>query len=150
MPSNLYGPGDNYHPEQQPCAAALIRRFLMKRRRRREGCHALGQRHPPREFLFVDDLAEARCSLPKNYSGEPHLNVGAGTDVTIAEGCGLIAKVVVLAGALEYDRTKPDGTPRKLMDVSKLAELGWRAKTSLEGRPPRNLCRFPARGGRNR
>ncbi len=122
--------------------------------RRSEGVRAKsvtlwGSGSPRREFLFVDDLAEGTLFAAEHYSGEAHLNVGTGTDVTIAELAGIIAQVVGFEGSLEYDRTKPDGTPRKLMDVSKLAELGWRAKTSLEDGIRLAYADFRAGGGRH-
>jgi GDP-L-fucose synthase len=150
MPSNLYGPGDNYHPEQSHVLPALIRRFHEAKEAGAKSVTLWGSGTPRREFLFVDDLAEATLFAAEHYSGEGHLNVGTGTDVTIAELAGLIAKVVGFEGALEYDRAKPDGTPRKLMDVTKLDALGWRAKTSLEEGIRLAYADFLAGGGRNR
>lgn len=149
MPSNLYGPGDNYHPENSHVLPALIRRFHEAKVNGARSVALWGSGMPRREFLFVDDLAEATLFAAEHYSAEGHLNVGTGTDVTIAELAGLIAKVVGFEGTLEYDRSKPDGTPRKLMDVSKLADLGWRAKTPLEAGIRLAYADFLAGGGRN-
>ncbi|MCU0819740.1 MAG: GDP-L-fucose synthase [Beijerinckiaceae bacterium] len=149
MPCNLYGPGDNYHPENSHVLPALIRRFHEAKATGAKAVTLWGSGKPRREFLFVDDLAEGTLFATEHYSGEPHLNVGAGTDVTIAEVAALIAKVVGFGGTLEYDRSKPDGTPRKLMDVSKLAELGWRAETPLEEGIRLAYDDFLSGGGRN-
>lgn len=132
MPTNLYGPGDNYHPEYSHVVAALIRRF--------HEAKASGVRHvvvwgtgtPRREFLYVDDLADACIHLMKTYSSEELVNIGTGQDITIAEFARLVAAVVGYTGEISYDASRPDGTPRKLLDVSRLAKLGWGATTPLE------------------
>lgn len=150
MPSNLYGPGDNYHPENSHVLPALIRRFHEAKEAGAKSVTLWGSGTPRREFLFVDDLAEGTLFATEHYSGEGHLNVGTGTDVTITELAGLIATVVGFEGAVDHDQSKPDGTPRKLMDVSKLAELGWHAKTSLQKGIRLAYADFLAGGGRNR
>jgi GDP-L-fucose synthase len=131
MPTNLYGPGDNYHPEHSHVPAALIRRMHEAKLAGARSVTVWGSGTPYREFLFVDDLADACVFLLKNYSDVGFLNVGTGTDVTIADFAREVAVVVGFEGELAFDRTRPDGTPRKLLDVSRLAALGWRAKTDL-------------------
>jgi len=131
MPTNLYGPGDNYHPEDSHVPAALIRRFHEAKVARAAKVTVWGTGTPRREFLAVDDLADACVFVMKHYSGEEFLNVGTGQDVTIAEFARLVAEVVGYTGELAFDTSRPDGTPQKLLDVSKLATLGWRAKTPL-------------------
>ncbi len=111
---------------------ALIAKIHAAKAQGRGEVDIWGSGRPKREFLFVDDLADALVHLMKHYSDEPHLNVGTGSDVTIAELAETIARVVGWQGRFRYDASKPDGTPRKLLDVSKLAALGWKAKTPLE------------------
>ncbi len=131
MPTNLYGPGDNYHPQNSHVLPALIRRFDEAREAGRAEVVAWGTGSPRREFLHVDDLAEA-CAFLLGLASPPDLiNVGIGTDVSIRELTELVAAVVGYRGKITWDATKPDGTPRKLMDVSRLTALGWRAKTAL-------------------
>ena len=132
MPTNLYGPGDNYHPEYSHVVAALIRRFHEAKVSGAGNVVVWGTGTPRREFLYVDDMADACIHLMKNYSGEELVNIGTGEDITIAEFARVVAATVGYTGALDFDTTKPDGTPRKLLDVSRLAALGWRARTSLE------------------
>jgi len=131
MPTNLYGPGDNYHPEHSHVPAALIQRLHQAKIADTPQVTIWGTGTPRREFLFVEDLADACTFVLKNYSGDGHLNVGTGEDVSIAEFAGLVADAIGYKGKFVYDKTRPDGTPRKLLDVSKLAALGWRAKTTL-------------------
>lgn len=131
MPTNLYGPGDNYHPEHSHVAAALIRRFHEAKLAKAAGVTVWGSGTPRREFLYVDDFADACIFVLKHYSGDRILNIGCGEDISIAELARLVAEIVGYAGGIEYDRSKPDGTPRKLVDVSKLTGLGWTAKTGL-------------------
>jgi len=131
MPTNLYGPGDNYHPENSHVAAALIRRFHEARQSGLASVSVWGTGVPRREFLFVDDLADACVFVLQNYSGEEHLNVGTGKDVTIAEFARPVSDVVGYRGDITFDTSRPDGTSRKLLDLSKLAALGWSARTSL-------------------
>lgn len=132
MPTNLYGPGDNFHPENSHVPAALLARFHAAKVARAPEVVVWGTGTPRREFLFVDDLADACVHLMKVYSGESQVNVGTGDDITIAEFAHLIAKVVGYEGRIAFDTSRPDGTPRKLLDVSRLAALGWRAPTALE------------------
>jgi GDP-L-fucose synthase len=132
MPTNLYGPGDNFHPENSHVPAALLARFHAAKMAKAPEVAVWGTGTPQREFLFVDDLADACVHLMKVYSGESHVNVGTGTDITIAEFARIVAKVVGYEGRIVFDPSRPDGTPRKLLDVSRLAALGWRAPTDLE------------------
>jgi GDP-L-fucose synthase len=131
MPTNLYGPGDNYHPEHSHVPAALIRRFHEAKVKALPEVVVWGTGRPRREFLAVDDLADACVFLMKNYSGEQALNVGTGSDVSIAEFAGLVAEVVGYRGTIAFDPARPDGAPQKLLDVSRLTALGWRARTVL-------------------
>lgn len=131
MPTNLYGPGDNYHPEYSHVVAALIRRF---HEAKVAGAHEVvvwGTGTPRREFLYVDDMADACVHLMKTYSSPDLVNIGCGEDITIAEFARVVAEVVGFDGAITFDTTKPDGTPRKLMDIGRLSQLGWRARTPL-------------------
>ncbi len=131
MPTNLYGPGDSYHPQNSHVLPALIRKFHEAKIEKRAEVVAWGTGTPRREFLHVDDLADA-CAFLLRLENPPDLiNVGTGTDVTIRELTETVAAVTGFPGRVTWDATKPDGTPRKLMDVSKLAALGWRAKTVL-------------------
>jgi GDP-L-fucose synthase len=132
MPTNLYGPGDNYHPEHSHVVAALIRRFHEAKTSGAPDVVVWGTGTPRREFLYVEDLADACIHLMKNYSGKELINIGTGEDITIAEFARVVAEVVGYTGAISFDPTRPDGTPRKLLDVSRLAKLGWRARTSLK------------------
>jgi GDP-L-fucose synthase len=132
MPTNLYGPGDNYHPEHSHVVAALIRRFHEAKVSGLSNVVVWGTGSPRREFLYVDDLADACIHLMKIYSSGELVNIGTGQDITIAEFAHLVATVVGYSGAIGFDPSRPDGTPRKLLDVSRLARLGWRARTSLE------------------
>jgi GDP-L-fucose synthase len=131
MPTNLYGPGDNYHPQNSHVLPALIRRFHEARLAGKPEVVAWGTGTPRREFLHVDDLADASAFLLKQENPPDWLNVGTGTDVTIKELTETVADVTGYKGKILWDTTKPDGTPRKLMDVSRLAKLGWRARISL-------------------
>jgi GDP-L-fucose synthase len=132
MPTNLYGPGDNYHPEYSHVVAALIRRFHEAKVSGAPDVAVWGTGTPRREFLYVDDLADACVHLMKTYSSEELVNIGTGEDITIAEFARVVAKVVGYTGSISFDPSRPDGTPRKLLDVGRLAKLGWRARTSLE------------------
>jgi GDP-L-fucose synthase len=132
MPTNLYGPGDNYHVEYSHVVAALIRRFHEAKASGGTDVVVWGTGTPRREFLYVDDLADACVYLMRNYSSDELVNIGTGEDVTIAEFARMVAGVVGYTGAIGFDPSRPDGTPRKLLDVSRLAKLGWRARTSLE------------------
>ena len=132
MPTNLYGPGDNYHPEYSHVVAALIRRFHEAKISGASDVAVWGTGTPRREFLYVDDLADACVHLMKTYSSEELVNIGTGEDITIAEFARVVAKIVGYTGKISFDPSRPDGTPRKLLDVGRLAKLGWRARTSLE------------------
>ena len=132
MPTNLYGPGDNYHPEMSHVVAALIRRFHEAKVAGAKSVVVWGTGTPRREFLYVDDMADACVHLMKTYSGAEIVNIGTGEDITIAEFARVVAEVVGYSGEIGFDTSRPDGTPRKLLDVSRLARLGWRATTSLE------------------
>ena len=132
MPTNLYGQGDNYHPEYSHVVAALIRRFHEAKIAGISNVAVWGTGTPRREFLYVDDLADACIHLMKTYSSEELVNIGTGKDVTIAEFARVVAAAVGYKGNIGFDTSRPDGTPQKLLDVSRLAKLGWRARTSLE------------------
>lgn len=132
MPTNLYGSGDNYHPEYSHVVAALIRRFHEAKVSGAGEVVVWGTGTPRREFLYVDDLADACIHLMKTYSSDELVNIGTGEDITIAEFARVVAATVGYTGSISFDLSRPDGTPRKLLDVSRLAKLGWRARTSLE------------------
>jgi GDP-L-fucose synthase len=132
MPTNLYGRGDNYHPEYSHVVAALIRRFHEAKVAGASNVLVWGTGTPRREFLFVEDLADACIHLMKTYSGDELVNIGTGEDITIAEFARVVAATVGYAGNISFDPSRPDGTPRKLLDISRLAKLGWRARTSLQ------------------
>ncbi|MFY0680410.1 MAG: GDP-L-fucose synthase [Thalassovita sp.] len=140
MPTNLYGPGDNFHPQNSHVLPALIRRFHEAKETGQEVVTIWGSGKPMREFLFVDDMAEASLFVldldPAIYQRETqemlsHINVGSGKDVTIAELAQTVADVTGFQGRLAFDASKPDGTPRKLMDIGRLSNLGWRASVEL-------------------
>jgi GDP-L-fucose synthetase len=132
MPTNLYGPNDNYHPEHSHVLPALIRRFHEAKEAGASSVICWGDGSPLREFLYVDDLANLCVYLMNHYSGDETVNAGTGKEVTIKELTRLVAKVVGYRGQVEWDTTKPNGTPRKLLDVSKASRLGWQYKTELE------------------
>lgn len=132
MPTNLYGPYDNFHPENSHVLPALIRRFHEAKVSGAKEVVVWGTGSPLREFLHVDDLADGVVFLMDKYSGLVHVNVGSGKEVTIKELAELVKEVVGFEGELVWDTSKPDGTPRKLMDSSKLAELGWVPKIALK------------------
>ncbi|KAG7646695.1 NAD-dependent epimerase/dehydratase [Arabidopsis thaliana x Arabidopsis arenosa] len=132
MPTNLYGQNDNFHPENSHVLPALMRRFHEAKANNADEVVVWGSGSPLREFLHVDDLADACVFLMDQYSGFEHVNVGSGVEVTIKELAELVKEVVGFKGKLVWDTTKPDGTPRKLMDNSKLASLGWTPKISLK------------------
>ncbi|WP_063682697.1 GDP-L-fucose synthase [Bradyrhizobium stylosanthis] len=131
MPTNLYGPGDNYHPEMSHVVAALIRRFHEAKVSGAKNVVVWGTGTPRREFLYVDDMADACVHLMKTYSSPELVNIGTGEDIAIAEFARVVADIVGYSGEISFDTSRPDGTPRKLLDVSRLAKLGWRATTSL-------------------
>ena len=132
MPTNLYGPNDNYHPTHSHVLPALIRRFHEAKENGATEVVCWGDGTPMREFLYVDDLANLCVFLMNNYSGNETVNAGSGKEISIKELTTLVAKVVGYTGDIKWDRSKPNGTPRKLLDVSKSAALGWRYKTELE------------------
>ena len=132
MPTNLYGPGDNFSLQNSHVLPALIRKFHEARAGGAPAVTVWGTGTPRREFLHVDDLADAVVFLTERYDEAQWLNIGVGTDISIAELAALVARVVGYAGALQFDTTKPDGTPRKLLDVGRLKALGWSARTPLE------------------
>jgi GDP-L-fucose synthase len=150
MPTNLYGPGDNYHPEHSHVPAALIRRFHDAKVAGAPAATVWGSGMVRREFLHVEDLAEACVFVLKNYSGEGILNIGTGEDITIAEFAGMVAQAVGYQGELVFDRSKPDGAPRKLLDVSKLRALGWAHQIDLKTGLARTYADFLASGDRVR
>tara|TARA_B100000678_G_scaffold287844_1_gene295166 strand:+ start:2227 stop:3168 length:942 start_codon:yes stop_codon:yes gene_type:complete len=131
MPTNLYGPGDNYDLKSSHVLPALIRKAHEAKSSGEDSIKIWGTGTPLREFLHVDDMADACVFLLKSYSGEEHVNVGSGQEITIADLTTLVAEVVGFSGRIEKDGSKPDGTPRKLMDSSRLAEMGWTARTEL-------------------
>jgi GDP-L-fucose synthase len=131
MPTNLYGPGDNHHPEYSHVPAALIRRFHEAKDAAAPEVVVWGTGTPRREFLYVDDLADACVFVMQCWSGEGFLNIGTGEDLTIAEFARLVAETVGYHGRIVFDPMRPDGTPRKLLDISRIAALGWRATTAL-------------------
>lgn len=132
MPTNLYGPGDNYHPEHSHVLPALIRRFHEAKVSGAESVTCWGDGSPLREFLYVGDLAELCVFLMNRYSGNETVNAGTGKELSIKALTELVAKVVGYGGRIEWDTTRPNGTPRKLLDVSKATALGWTYKTELE------------------
>jgi GDP-L-fucose synthase len=132
MPTNLYGPNDNYDLNNSHVLPALLRKFISAKKQKASSVELWGSGTPKREFLHVDDLAEACYFLLNNYNEEGLVNVGVGDDVTILELAQLVQKVVGYEGTIELNTSKPDGTPRKLMDVSKINKMGWKASISLE------------------
>ena len=132
MPTNLYGPNDNYHPTHSHVLPALIRRFHEAKVEGKDCVTCWGDGSPLREFLYVDDLAELCVFLLNHYSGNETVNAGSGKELSIKELTELVAKVVGYQGRIEWDTSKPNGTPRKLLDVSKAKEMGWTYKTELE------------------
>ena len=132
MPTNLYGPNDNYHPEHSHVLPALIRRFHEAKTAGAETVTCWGDGSPLREFLYVDDLANLCVFLMNNYSGNETVNAGTGKELTIKQLTELVADVVGYKGRIEWDTTRPNGTPRKLLDISKATALGWTYKTELE------------------
>jgi GDP-L-fucose synthase len=131
MPTNLYGPGDNFDLQSSHVLPALIRKFHEAKSRDAKSVEIWGTGTPRREFLHVDDLAEAVLYLLQHYDGEPIVNIGWGEDVTIRELAEMVMSAIGYRGTLKFDTTKPDGTPRKLLDVSRLRELGWNPRIPL-------------------
>ena len=132
MPTNLYGPGDNYHPENSHVVPALIRRIHEAKRAGSPNVEVWGSGRPLREFLHVDDLADALLFLMRHYSDAEMVNVGSGQEVSIADLVSRITRTIGYQGGIVHDASKPDGTPRKLLDTSRLSGLGWNSKIELE------------------
>ena len=132
MPTNLYGPNDNYHPEHSHVLPALIRRFHEAKLNNLPSVTCWGDGTPLREFMFVDDMADACVFLMNNYEGNETVNIGTGKELTIKQLTELVAKVIGYNGEIKWDTSRPNGTPRKLLDVSKLHSLGWNHKVELE------------------
>lgn len=132
MPTNLYGPNDNYHPEHSHVLPALIRRFHEAKEQGLDSVTCWGDGSPLREFLYVDDLANLCVFLMNHYSGNETVNAGSGKELTIKELTEKVARIVGYEGKIMWDTTRPNGTPRKLLDVSKAKALGWEAKVELD------------------
>ena len=132
MPTNLYGPGDNYHPEHSHVLPALIRRFHEAKISGAPEVVCWGDGSPLREFLYVDDLAALCVFLMDHYSGNETVNAGSGQEISIRDLTDLVARIIGYQGVIRWDTSRPNGTPRKLLDISKAAALGWKATTSLE------------------
>lgn len=132
LPTNLYGPNDNYDPEQSHLMGALIRKFHEAKLRDLPQVTLWGTGSPRREFMYVDDAADAAVFIARNYQGKEPLNIGWGEDLTIREIAMVVKKVIGYDGEVAFDTSKPDGSPRKLMDISRLEKLGWVARTPLE------------------
>jgi GDP-L-fucose synthase len=132
MPTNLYGPNDNYDLKNSHVLPAMLRKFIIAKRNQEPSVTIWGTGSPKREFLHADDLAEACLFLMENYNDSGLVNIGIGDDISILDLAILVKKVVGFEGEILTDTTKPDGTPRKLMDVSKLSSFGWKAKITLE------------------
>jgi len=148
MPTNLYGPNDNYHPLNSHVPPALIRRFHEAKVANSPSVMVWGTGTPRREFLAVDDMAEASVFVMKHYSDIGFLNVGTGEDLTIGEFASLVSEIVGYRGRIVYDPTRPDGTPQKLLDVSKIKSLGWAPKISLREGLSQAYADFLETGGR--
>jgi GDP-L-fucose synthase len=132
MPTNLYGTNDNYHPENSHVLPALIRRIFLAKKNNDPHVTIWGTGTPKREFLHVDDLSDACFFLLKNYNDSGMVNIGCGKEITISEVARLISEIIGYNGSFEFDNTRPDGTPRKLLDVSKINDLGWHSKIDLK------------------
>ena len=150
MPTNLYGPGDNYHPDNSHVPAALIRRFHEAKARGAEEVVVWGTGKPKREFMAADDLGDACVFVMKHYSGEGFLNIGTGEEVSIKEFAQVVAEIVGYRGKLIFDTNRPDGPPRKRLDISRLTALGWTAKTRLREGMKAAYADFLASGARVR
>lgn len=132
MPTNLYGPNDNFHPDRSHVIPGMMRRFHAAKLNGDKTISVWGTGTPRREFLFVDDLAEGLLTLMDRYEARETINIGTGVDVTIAELAKLMASVVGFEGEIIFDTSKPDGTPRKVLDISKIRSLGWHPRTELK------------------
>jgi GDP-L-fucose synthase len=147
MPTNLYGPGDNYDLKASHVLPALIRKAHEAKVNGAGSFEIWGSGTPRREFLHVDDLADASVFLLEHYSGEEHVNVGSGEDIAIADLAALVGEVVGFAGAVTTDPSKPDGTPRKLMSSDRIAAMGWRPRIGLREGIEQAYRDFLAAGG---
>ncbi len=132
MPTNLYGPNDNFDRENSHVLAALVRKFVEAKIKNARSVSVWGSGEPKREFLHVDDMANACLFLMEKYDGSDIVNIGTGEDLSVAELAGLVAAECGFQGGLEFDRSKPDGTPRKLLDVSRINHLGWKSRIPLQ------------------
>jgi GDP-L-fucose synthase len=132
MPTNLYGTGDNYHPQNSHVLPALIRKVHEAKENNSPRVVVWGTGTPRREFMFADDLADACVFLMENYNEKAFVNIGVGTDISISELAELVKEVIGYNGSFVFDTSRPDGTPQKLMDVSRLHALGWKHTTSLK------------------
>ncbi len=132
MPTNLYGPNDNYNLESSHLFASFIRKFTLAKRNGDKEIEIWGDGSPKREFLHVDDMADACYFLMQNYDGDEIFNIGTGTDISVLELANLMKEITGFEGGFKFDSTKPNGTPRKLLDVSKLEAVGWKSKISLK------------------
>ena len=150
MPTNLYGPNDNFHPQNSHVLAALMLKAHRAKAENQTEMQVWGSGRPKREFMYVDDLADALVFLMERFSDETHVNVGTGTDVSIREAAETTARVVGFGGKLAFDASKPDGAPRKLLNIGKLAAMGWKACTSLEQGLRHTYAWFAANEGRLR
>lgn len=148
MPTNLYGINDNYHPQNSHVPAALIRRFHEAKKANAPKVEVWGSGNPRREFLYADDAADACVFVMKNYSEIGFLNIGTGEDISVREFAELISEIVGYSGRITFDTSRPDGTPLKLLDVSKINKLGWAAHTELRDGLARTYADFLATGGR--
>src|SRR5580698_11333751 len=146
MPTNVYGLGDNYHPQDSHVIAGLMRRLHDAKQSGSATVAVWGTGTPQREFIFADDLADACVFVMENYSADAHLNIGSGEEITTGELASLIADVVGYRGTLVFDASRPDGTPRKLLNIAKLTALGWTSRTPLRAGLERSYADFIARG----
>lgn len=142
QPTNLYGPGDSYDPKMSHVIPALLRKMHEAKLAAADQVEIWGSGRPRREFLHVDDLADALVFLMQRYSAETHINIGTGNDVTVAELARLVKEVVGFDGRLIYDAGKPDGTPQKLLDISRMRDLGWEAEIGLREGLARTYCAY--------
>jgi len=142
MPTNLYGTNDNYHPENSHVLPALVRKIVIAKQNNDSSVTIWGSGTPRREFLHVDDLADACFFLLQNYNERGIVNIGSGIDISIYELAKLISNIVEFDGSFDLDRSKPDGTPRKLLDISKISTLGWKHKISLEEGLKKTITEF--------
>jgi len=147
MPTNLYGPGDNYDLQTSHVLPALIRKMVEAKAAKAPTVSIWGTGKPRREFLHADDLADACLFLMERYDGEEIVNIGVGRDITIGELAAMVAEAVGYTGELVFDTTKPDGTPQKLLDVSRLTGLGWQARIGLREGIERTVAEYLERGG---